>query len=74
MDESMRPLILVSNDDGIASPGLLAVVEAVAPLAEVLVVAPKTQQTASGRSFVRSEYSIEPYEFELSDGASVTMR
>lgn len=72
MDDSMRPLILVTNDDGMASPGLWAVVEAVAPLGEVLVVAPKTQQTASGRSFVRSEWRIEPYEFELSDGASVT--
>jgi len=72
MNDSSQPFILVSNDDGIASPGLWAVVEAVAPLGEVLVVAPKTQQTAAGRSFVRSEYSIESYEFQLSDGTSVT--
>lgn len=71
MGESIRPLILVSNDDGIASPGLWAVVEAVAPLADVLVVAPKTQQTATGRSFVRSEWQIEAKEYSLSDGSSV---
>jgi len=45
-----RPLILVTNDDGIASPGLRAAVEAVLPLGEVLVVAPRHQQTGTGRS------------------------
>ena len=34
------PRILVCNDDGIASDGLLALVEAVAPLGEVWVCAP----------------------------------
>ena len=71
MNDASRPLILVTNDDGFASPGLLAVVEAVAPLGEVLVVAPKTQQTASGRSFVGSKWEIESYWLTLSDGASV---
>lgn len=42
--------ILVSNDDGIASRGLLALVEAVAPLAEVWVVAPETEQSAASHS------------------------
>jgi 5'-nucleotidase len=32
-----RPLILVTNDDGIESKGLWAAVEAVLPLGEVLV-------------------------------------
>lgn len=44
-----RPLILLSNDDGIDSHGLWAVVEAVAPLAEVLVVAPDRQWSGAGR-------------------------
>jgi len=44
------PLILVTNDDGIHSPGLLAAVEAVHDLGEILVVAPKYQQTGAGRS------------------------
>jgi 5'-nucleotidase len=44
------PLILVTNDDGINSPGLHAAVEAVADLGEPLIVAPLTQQTSMGRS------------------------
>lgn len=47
----MAPLILLTNDDGIESPGLAAAVRAVMDLGEVLVVAPSTQQTAAGRSF-----------------------
>ena len=35
-----RPLILVSNDDGIQSTGIWAAVEALLPLGEVIVVAP----------------------------------
>lgn len=48
------PLILLTNDDGIASPGLKAAVAAIYDLAEVLVVAPKHQQTGASRSFLRS--------------------
>ena len=44
------PLIMVTNDDGIASPGLRAAVRAVLPLGEVLVVAPARQHTGAGRS------------------------
>jgi len=45
-----KPLILVTNDDGVESAGLWAAVEAVAPLGEVLVVAPDRQWSAAGRS------------------------
>lgn len=45
----MTPLILVSNDDGIESPGIRAAVEAVLPLGDVLVVAPRRQQSSTGR-------------------------
>jgi len=44
------PLILVTNDDGIHSPGLLAVVEAVCDLGEIMVAAPQRQYSNSGRS------------------------
>ena len=44
------PLILVTNDDGINSRALWAVVEAVSPLGEVLVVAPGRQWSGGGRS------------------------
>jgi 5'-nucleotidase len=46
------PLILVTNDDGMGSPGLHAAAEAVAGLGELLLVAPATQQTAMSRAFV----------------------
>jgi 5'-nucleotidase len=42
--------ILITNDDGIHSPGLLAAVEAVVEIGEVTVIAPSQQQTGMGRS------------------------
>lgn len=48
-----RPLILITNDDGIDSPGLTAAVAAVYDLGDVLVVAPKDQQTSASRNFLR---------------------
>ena len=49
------PLILVTNDDGLLSPGLRAAAEAVADLGELLLVAPATPQTAMSRAFVRGD-------------------
>jgi len=42
--------ILVTNDDGFDSPALLALVEALKPLAKVTVVAPSTEKSACGHS------------------------
>lgn len=50
----MKPYIMITNDDGIDSPGLLAAAEAVSGLGEIIIVAPSTQQTGMGRSFPRS--------------------
>lgn len=47
----MRPYILITNDDGIYSPGLLALAEVLDDLADIVVVGPLTQQTGMGRSF-----------------------
>lgn len=52
--EEMKPLILITNDDGIYSPGIRAVSEAVSDLGEILVAAPITQQTSMGRAFPRT--------------------
>ncbi len=46
----MKPRILITNDDGVNSSGLLAAYEAVKDLGEVTIVAPATQQSAVGRS------------------------
>lgn len=47
-DNTARPVILVSNDDGIAAPGLHRLVECVAGLGDVYVVAP--DDARSGQS------------------------
>ncbi|MCJ7718236.1 MAG: 5'/3'-nucleotidase SurE [Anaerolineales bacterium] len=46
----MKPLILLTNDDGIRSPGLAAAAGALDPLGDLLIVAPLDQQTSMGRS------------------------
>ncbi len=58
-----RPIILFTNDDGIESPGLWAVVRAFADLGDLLVVAPREQQSGMGRSLpIASEGRIYPRE------------
>lgn len=42
--------ILLTNDDGIHAPGLAAMRRALAPLGEVMVVAPATEQSGVGHS------------------------
>ncbi len=44
-----RPRILVTNDDGVESRGLLALAQALRPIGDVYVVAPDTNQSAVGR-------------------------
>ena len=43
-----RPRILVTNDDGVESRGLLALKQALEPMGDVTVVAPDTNQSAVG--------------------------
>ena len=50
MGEVQRPLILVSNDDGIRAAGLQALVAGLEPLGEVVVVAPDRERSATGHS------------------------
>ncbi|EYF00702.1 5'/3'-nucleotidase SurE [Chondromyces apiculatus] len=46
----MRPLILLSNDDGYASPNLIALHAELAQLADVVVCAPEINQSATSHS------------------------
>jgi 5'-nucleotidase len=63
---SEKPLILFTNDDGIASPGLHAVAAAFADIGDILVVAPREQQSGTGRSLpVTSEGRIHEQELTL---------
>ncbi|MFN5324567.1 MAG: 5'/3'-nucleotidase SurE [Bacteroidota bacterium] len=45
-----KPVILVTNDDGITSPGIRALVEAMSGLGEVVVVAPDSPQSGMGHA------------------------
>jgi 5'-nucleotidase len=45
-----KPLILITNDDGIRSSGLLAAASACAVLGDLLIAAPALQQSAIGRA------------------------
>ena len=45
-----RPLILVTNDDGITAPGIRTLIKAVLPLGEVVVVAPDAPQSGMGHA------------------------
>ncbi len=47
-----KALILLTNDDGYDSPGLLAAAAALADLGELLIVAPLTQQSGMGRAWL----------------------
>ncbi len=61
-----RPLILFTNDDGIESPGLWAAAEALGDLGDILIVAPREQQSGTGRSMpVTSEGRIYPHELPM---------
>lgn len=45
-----RPVILITNDDGITAPGIRALVEAVHDLGQVVVVAPDSPQSGMGHA------------------------
>ncbi len=62
------PLILLTNDDGIASPGLRAAVQAVHDLGEIWVVAPRQQQSGMGRSLPDSDGIAEEAQLDIAGG------
>ena len=43
-----RPLILVSNDDGISAPGIRALIDVVREIGDVVVVTPDSPQSEWG--------------------------
>lgn len=45
-----KPLILVTNDDGISAPGVRALISVMAEIGEVIVVAPDSPQSAMGHA------------------------
>jgi 5'-nucleotidase len=63
---AQRPYrILISNDDGVRAPGLLAIADALKAVGEVTIVAPAENQSATGHSLtindpIRQEHLILP--------------
>jgi 5'-nucleotidase len=48
--KKVKPLILVTNDDGISAPGLRALIAVMAEIGDVIVVAPDNPQSAMGHA------------------------
>ena len=66
---SSRPLIVITNDDGVWSPGLAVLKTALDPLGDVQVVAPAENRSGAARSItMHSPLWVE--EVRLADGAS----
>jgi 5'-nucleotidase len=45
-----KPLILVTNDDGITAPGIRALIKIMNTIGEVVVVAPDSPQSGMGHA------------------------
>jgi len=67
-----RKRILITNDDGFESEGLHALLEALTPIAEVTVVAPTIEKSASGHSLTLTRplhfIQLEENFYKLDDG------
>jgi len=64
--------ILITNDDGFESEGLLALAEALRPLGHVTVVAPTTEKSACGHSLTLTRplnfIEVDDHFYKLDDG------
>ena len=63
----MKPLILVTNDDGIVAPGIRNLVEVVSNFGEVVVVAPDKPQSGQGHAITLNQ-PIRLRKVDLFDG------
>jgi len=61
---TLGPRILVTNDDGVGSPGLRALLEAMRELGNVHVVAPEVERSAVGHAITR-DAPLQVKEFRL---------
>lgn len=64
--KSDRPLILVTNDDGVFAKGILSLAEAMLPLGDVVVVAPDKPQSGMGHAVTINDLlRLYPVKYEL---------
>ncbi|MEX0721132.1 MAG: 5'/3'-nucleotidase SurE [Balneolaceae bacterium] len=74
MNKSKKPFILVSNDDGIFSPGIKALAEVAAEFGDTYIVAPEREQSAMGHA-ITVQVPLRTSKFNLDDrfeGEAVT--
>jgi 5'-nucleotidase len=62
-----KPIILVTNDDGIVAPGIAALVEVARDFGDVLVVAPDSPQSGQGHA-ITIENPLRLNSVEVFDG------
>lgn len=67
MQTDKRPLILVTNDDGIAAPGIKNLIEAVRNLGDIIVVAPDSPQSGMGHA-ITIGHPLRLYKADIFDG------
>lgn len=64
-----RPLILISNDDGIQAPGIIALTNALMPVGDCFVVAPIEEQSGASHAItIRHPVRALPYPFATREG------
>jgi len=65
-----NPLILITNDDGITSRGIKAMVEVASQFGRICVVAPDKPQSGMGHAItVNTGLAVSPYHFEKTEEA-----
>ena len=67
-DNEQRPLLLVTNDDGVYAPGLLELRRALEPVGEVAILAPEHNWSAAGHTKTMHK-PLRVNEAQLSDGS-----
>ncbi len=69
--DEKRPLILVTNDDGIDAPGIAALASVMDEVGEVVVVAPIDEQSAVGHAItVHQPVRVRPWNFDVPSGTA----
>ncbi|HFS66749.1 MAG TPA: 5'/3'-nucleotidase SurE [Flavobacteriia bacterium] len=70
MTKNDRPLILVSNDDGITAPGIRTLIKVMNQLGDVVVVAPDSPQSGKGHA-ITLDAILECKPITIDEGAQI---
>jgi len=55
-NKTEKPLILITNDDGITATGIKALVQAALPFGKIVVVAPDKPQSGMGHAITLGQH------------------